>query len=476
MARKSLIIIGAGIAGLSAGCYAAMNGYRPRIYEMHTSAGGLCTAWKRGGYTVDGCLQWLVGSKPGSPLYRVWEELGAVQDRQFIYPEEFLRYEAADGRVFRVLCSVDALEDHMREVAPKDGEAIRSFCAGVRQFRPVRPTGPQEKWNRLSIRDLLDRFASPLIRKAISAAWPDSFPAGFLLSTLAWLDDKAAGYPLGGSLPFSRAIEKRFLQLGGELFYSSRVTRILTRSDRAFGVRLEDGSELHADFVISAADGHATIFDWLEGRYVDQTIQGYYEKLTPFPSLVLVALGVNRRFDDVPVLVQSLHIELPGPLPVADSTNRSLGIHLNRDPSLAPPGRTTVQCMFASGYGWWKELRQNAARYSPAKREIADRVTVILDRRFPGFASQVEMRDVATPLTIVRYTGNWNGSFEGWMTTPETWTLRIPKCLPGLRNFLMCGQWVEPGGGLPPSALSGRSAIQLLCAQEGRKFVTAVPS
>ena len=56
---KSIIIIGAGIAGLSAGCYAQMNGYRSQIYEMHKIPGGLCTSWRRRGYLFDGSLRYL---------------------------------------------------------------------------------------------------------------------------------------------------------------------------------------------------------------------------------------------------------------------------------------------------------------------------------------------------------------------------------------------------------------------------------
>ncbi|MGZ4892405.1 MAG: NAD(P)-binding protein, partial [Halobacteriota archaeon] len=81
---KSLIIIGGGIAGLSAGCYAQMNGFDSTIYEKHVLTGGLCTAWHRKGFTFDLCIHWLVGSSPKSSLYSVWEELGAVQDKQFV--------------------------------------------------------------------------------------------------------------------------------------------------------------------------------------------------------------------------------------------------------------------------------------------------------------------------------------------------------------------------------------------------------
>ena len=77
--EKSTIIIGAGIAGLSAGCYAQMNGYRTSVFEMHTIPGGLCTAWKRKGYTIDGCFHWLLGSKPGANFNHVWQELGAMR-------------------------------------------------------------------------------------------------------------------------------------------------------------------------------------------------------------------------------------------------------------------------------------------------------------------------------------------------------------------------------------------------------------
>ena len=72
MEEKSIIIAGAGIAGLSAGCYGQMNGYRTQIFESHDKPGGLCTSWKRQGYTIDGCLHWLVGSSPGSAFHRIW--------------------------------------------------------------------------------------------------------------------------------------------------------------------------------------------------------------------------------------------------------------------------------------------------------------------------------------------------------------------------------------------------------------------
>ena len=75
----------------------------------------------------------------------------------------------------------------------------------------------------------------------------------------------AAGYPVGGSLEFSRCIEHRYLDLGGQNHYSSAVEKILVEYGHAVGVRLVDGSERCSDLTISAADGHATIFKMLDG-------------------------------------------------------------------------------------------------------------------------------------------------------------------------------------------------------------------
>jgi phytoene dehydrogenase-like protein len=87
MAEKSLLIVGGGMAGLAAGCYAQTNGYRSEILEAGRVAGGLCSAWTRKGYTFDTSIHFLSGWKTGA-LRAVWEELGAVQGREFIVHEE----------------------------------------------------------------------------------------------------------------------------------------------------------------------------------------------------------------------------------------------------------------------------------------------------------------------------------------------------------------------------------------------------
>lgn len=473
-----------------------MNGYETSIFEMHDLPGGVCTSWKRKGYTVDGCIHWLVGSNPAAQMHRIWEELG-TGGLKYVNHDEYVRVEEDRGQTLIIHTDPDRLERHLKELSPEDGPVIDEFIGGIRAFaRLDLPPGVPDgfipkikalggmlpvlplfaKWKKVPVADFARRFKNPFLRGAFHEALGGEMglPMLAMLMTLAWLHTGNAGYPIGGSLEFARAMERRYLALGGRITYRARVRKILTENGRAVGVRLEDGSEHRADWVISAADGHATIFDLLEGKYLDGRIRGYYETLPLFPPIVFVGLGVNRTFPDLPHSVAGVSVPLPEPVTLGGAEVKRMGFTIyNFDPTLAPPGKTVVKTMFPVDYDWWKALAQEPARYQAEKERIAREVVNILDRRFPGVASQVEMVDVATPLTFERYTGNWRGSYEGWLITAKTFGMRLPKTLPGLDRFYMAGQWVEPGGGLPPAAMSGRDVVREICRRDGRKFATS---
>jgi len=83
---------------------------------------------------------------------------------------------------------------------------------------------------------------------------------------------------------------------------------------------------------------------------------------------------------------------------------------------------------------------------------------------------------VVTPATFKRYTNNWQGSIQGWEWLPRLIPESMRKELPGLRNFYMVGQWVEPGGGVPTAFISGRNLIQIICKRDKKKFATKLPA
>jgi phytoene dehydrogenase-like protein len=502
--ERSIIIIGAGVAGLSAGCYGQMNGYQTQIFELHDKPGGLCTAWKRKGYTFDGCMEWLFGSKEGSGMNAIWRELGATQGRQMVDHDEYMRFEGLDGRTLVFYTNADRTRQHLKELAPADARQIDRLCNAIRRLasmgevmdggsgflgriwaglRMVLLLPTLTKYSKLSVKELAARFSDPFLRECLLAVSgiPDS-SALANLTPLACMHSGDGGYPIGGSLEFARAIERRYLGLGGEVRYRSRVAEILVETgpegqDRVVGVRLTDGTEHRADVVISAADGHATIFDMLKGRYVSDQVRGYYQEWPIWQPLVQVSLGIARDLSDEPHM---LSLPLRRPIVIAGEERRRIKVkHYCHDPTMAPPNKSAMAVVFRSNYAYWRSLSGEPERYEAEKQEIAIKAIEQLETRFPGITDQVEVVDVATPLTYERYTGNWQGSEMGWLATATTMMIYVSgkgmdKTLPGLESFYMAGQWVEPGGGLPPAAMSGRSIIRAICEQDERPFVTKI--
>jgi phytoene dehydrogenase-like protein len=382
----------------------------------------------------------------------------------------------------------------MLELAPADARPIGQFCRALCRFigfgegkgavlRMVALAPAMIRYSRIPVEKYITRFNDPFLREALHCVFdrPD-MPVLGLMMTLAWMHSRDAGYPIGGSLAFSRAIEQRYLDLGGEIHYRARVAKILTEgdsegNDRAVGLRLVDGSEYRTDVVVSAADGHATIFDMLEGKYIDDTIRGYYETMPAFPPITQVSLGVNRDLSAEP---HSVTFTLEEPVRIAEKERSRLQYrHLAHDPTQAPEGKSVLKVMIGSDYGYWKALAEDDECYEAEKKDVAIKVIDQLARKFPGIGEQVEVVDVATPLTYERFTDNWNGSTEGWMLTTKTMSMMfgpgMRKTLPGLENFHMVGQWVQPGGGVPTAAESGRKLVQKLCKQDGKEFVTTLP-
>lgn len=503
MPQKSIVVIGAGVSGLSAGCYGQMNGYRVQIFEQDVRPGGLCTSWERKGYTINGGLAFLGGSGPGTNFYRIWEELGVVPKVKMIDYEYFEIVEGKEGKTFFMHTDLDRLEEHMKDLAPEDKKIIEDFIRGIRIFTkyqlPIEKAQElftpldkvrlmlthlpliraMRKWKKVSIKEFAGYFQNPFLREAIfqaKALFSDDFPVVAFQLFLAWSYLKSAGYPQGGALELAKAMEERFLGLGGRVEYRTRVSKILVENNRAVGIRLEDGSEHHSDYVISAADFRTTVFDMLDGKFIDDEVRSYFDKLPVGPSVVAVALGISRQFEDFPHCGIGLIYPLQAPVIIAGQEVKSLRpMVYNFDPTLAPEGKTLVRIVLPSDYDYWKSLREEADRYQEEKEKVARIVIDQLEHRFKGISSQVEMYDVATPLTFEGYTGNWKGSIIGWDATTETFFKPMRKTLPGLAHFWMAGQWLEPGGGMPMVALSGRNVIQLIAKNDRKPFIAETP-
>ena len=497
MSQKTILIIGAGAAGLCTGIYGQMNGYHTRIFEKHKIPGGLMTAYRRKGYLIDLCIHWLAGSGPGFFMHRYWDEVGLLEGRKFLQHDCYGVYQSRDGRQVSLYCDPDRLEKHLLELAPEDAQVIHELADGVRlgiRFNPPQQEqyeastmgwirfvmgmmpiiGGVQKWSKLTVGELAGRFQNPLIREALLTLFEPDFSVFYMiLSQLGFMYRHQAAYPLGGSLPMALALEKRYKQLGGQVQYQTKVEKILVENGRAVGVRFEDGSEQRADVVVSAADGYTTIFKLLEGKFTDKKIRERYETWEPTRSLIYVGAGIARTFPDFPHSVEGYAIELPKPVVIAGEEHKTISVRIrNEDPSFAPAGKTVLTSAIFTNHAFWKSLIGDHDAYEAEKEKVASAYREALEQVWPGISAQVEMINVATPLTFERITGNWKGSITGWKLTPEQAPSAIPRTLPGLDDFWMVGHWVYPGGGVPAGVATAREIIWKQCKKDQRPFTT----
>ena len=185
----------------------------------------------------------------------------------------------------------------------------------------------------------------------------------------------------------------------------------------------------------------------------------------------MLSFGVRREFPGEPHFTM---FRLSEPIVVGSQRVELLGVRIfNYSAHFAPAGSTVIQPSFEADWDYWNELQSDRPRYEAEKERIAGEVLRRLEAHYPGLSSQVEMTDVATPYTTWRYTRNWRGAYEGWLPTGPQLMTSLPRTLPGLRDFVMAGQWVVPGGGVPTCLISGRDAIRILCRQDGKAFVAA---
>ncbi len=493
---EKLVIIGGGIAGLAAGIYGRLNGFDTELYEKNAQTGGECIAWQRGGYTFDGCIHWLMGSKPGVPLNSIWRDTGALDDSvRILTPEVFYQVERG-GTTVRIYRDLDRLERHLLEVAPEDADAIHQMCRDARSLKGFgMPDKPFEQMNALdgvkmgakmlpymgvlnrsgkvTVGEYAQRFRNPALRTAMESFMPSPYVMTGMLMTLASLHDGDSGFPEGGSLPLVQRMEKRYLDLGGKLLLRKPVREVLEENGRAVGVRLEDGSEARADWVISCADGYHTLHNLLGDRHWDETNRTLYGDGQTYPvySTVQVSLGVACDLADQPGMAI---VQAETPVDAGGIRHDFVSLkNYSFDPTMVPVGKTVITSLLGADYDWWKACRADTAAYRAEKQRVADEVIAVLNRRYPQTVGKVETVDVVTPTTYERYCNAWKGAWMSFMNTPGQKIRFVPGSLPGLERFQMAGQWVLPPGGLPGAVMSGKWAIERILASAKKAAVNS---
>ncbi|MDW7650275.1 MAG: NAD(P)/FAD-dependent oxidoreductase [Bacillota bacterium] len=493
---KKVVIIGGGIAGLSAGIFARKNGFETVILEKHHTLGGECTGWDRQGYHIDGCIHWLVGTKAGTPIHDLWTAVGALDGVEVYHPESFLACEHQGVRV-HLYRDLNRLKTSWLKLSPEDEGAINDFCQTIEKLQTFEiPVGKpmdmmnivekirlmssmkdagmvMQKYGKVSLTDYAKKFKHPALRETLASFLPDGYSASSVFFALASFTKGQASIPYGGSKALAMRMVDRYLSLGGTIEASCEVKDLIVDRNNVNRVVCKNGKTFTADYFIAACDAHVLYERLLKGKYPDRDFQRRYQNHKDYPlaSNIYIALGYEGEMGDLP---RSLRFPV-APFNINQTPVTSLLMtHYQYEPDFAPQGHTLITCainQFHADYEAWDALAQDPQAYSREKARIGEAVCRSIETRFPQMAGKLKVLDVATPKTYERYCNAYRGSFMAFLPTTRGKMMSHSGRIKGLNNILLSGQWLQPPGGLPVALVTGKDTIIRICKQERQRFI-----
>ena len=490
------VVIGSGLGGLSCAAAFARQGFKPLVIEQHDKVGGFATAFSRpGGFTFDVSLHsTTVGQRDGAfNLIGGFPEITDVEFKphphlfRAIYPGHDVRVQQRDPAAFVATLSslfpdekagIAGLFDDMAGLA-EDIDRLQNAKGQVDMSRfpvdfPRLARFHQSTWGQM----MDSRIKDPKLKAVLSSQWgyyglpPSKLSCFYYAMPFMGYLRGGGFYPKGRSQDISDAFARFIESRGGKILLRTKVEKILATNGVASGVATADKKKYTARVVVSNASPFATLGQMIDDQalvadYLAQCRQ-YSVSLSSFQVFLGLKEDLVRKVGiaDSEVFYEPSYdpdSSYAGALK-ADVENGGVFVTLydNIYDGYSPAGRNTINIMNLQGYDHWERFAKDY--HAGEKREYRkekERIAEVLIRRaerilLPGLSSAIEVKEIGTPLTNVRYTGHHRGAIYGWdQTVNNSGSVRVGHGTP-IKNLYLAGAWSRPGhgyGAVIPSGL-----------------------
>lgn len=477
-----VIVIGSGMGGLAVASRLSEVGYKVCIFEKHFIPGGYATNFKRKGYNFDVSLHGIGGLDDGGSIKRIFEACGIANKITPIKNKEAY-YILDKDELIPVPNNKDEYKKFLvnRFSNEKKGilelfKAIDSFEKGFKKFVLDNESGFLRKlnkdifkfisWSEKTTYDVIQKYVKDEeFLRLFTPLWmyyglpPKELSALYFF--IPWISYHSYGkyYIKGGAQALSDSFVNVIKKNGGDVKLNSEIERVIYSKNKVHGVILKNGQEYRANRIISNANPIST-YKMLPSQALKEkeinkilnykigcTLSQLYIGLDCNPS------ELNIPNDEVFILGKGSH---------EDNYNLSLKNEYKKasflltnyngmDDSLNDYSKGVLTITYLDNYDYWPENREN---YKKLKEQVIEKIIEALEIHYPGVREHIIVRELGTPRTMERYTGNPKGAVYGYgQYIKQAGRYRL-KSVTSIKNLSFVGAWINPGGGYE-GAISG---------------------
>jgi phytoene desaturase len=490
MPDTDVVIIGAGIAGLTCGCLLANKGLKVLMIERNQKVGGCCTSFEKDGFSFDLSVQSFGECQEGGRVWRILKQLNLLDQIHFIPLEPAREYYFPGCKVNQS----SRLETHIENLStlfPKERKGIEGVYRVLKKiFEEFSNMPPSLNWfepsSFLSRYPLLSRYrgstyeellcefiSDPFLKKLLSIRSSYALLPPEEISVVGMAGIEMSYFNYGVSCVEGR-VEQLPLQLGealkkmgGQILTGHEVDQILMEEKKAIGVHLKDGQEITGKVVISNVDAHHTFSDLVGESHTPSGFRSKLMGMKPSLSYFILYLGIRGDVDELPVsnnevffeeeLRQEYHSLYQNR--ISEKAPFYLLVPSKVNPSHAPPGEATLCLSCKTSYhfspDWNQKIRDELSQH------LINKASVFI----PNLKERIVVKIETTPRTIEQWTRNRWGAAYGWSQIPrQSGIYRLSRTTPILDLYLT-GHWTSPGGGIAGVVASGELTAEAILSR-----------
>lgn len=483
--KYDVIIIGAGIGGLSSGAVLSRNGMNVLVLEKNHVPGGYAVNFKRGNFEFD-VSSHLINNLDciGDIPYSMLEECGIKNSVRLLSSKYLYRSIFPDFDIRVPQCNPHEYLNLLKTYFPGEKHGLENLFKAMTGFflKLERLKGSDISSSDLvlymnsTVQGVLDKFLDDEKLKAIiSQLWPYYGLPPSMLSALyffyPWYDFINTGgyYPNGGGESISKALMNVIKTNNGEVRLNNKVENILVTEDGACGVVNSNNEKIYCKNVISNIDARTTFHDLIDEHCLPTEFIDDIDGMEPSISAFVVYLGLNV---DLNIINQDDYIIFMNPGYDTDkqyeyfinnemqSVPFSMSLYSNLDVEYAPRNKSVLSIMTLAGYDYWDGLSN--AEYERQKRKFTETLIKKAEMIIPNLSSYIEVVESATPRTMRRYSGNYQGAIYGWSQCVAQSGVKRLKMKTPVNNLFLVGAWSQPGGGIKGVMRSGINMANMI--------------